>query len=68
MNKELKKRFEYQDVNEDQIETIEEIRRKFVELALLIDKLCPVSREKSLSLTNLEVASFHANSSIARYS
>lgn len=68
MNDELRNRFEYHNVNEDQIEKIEEIRRKFIELALLIDKLCPVSREKSLSLTNLEVASFHANSSIARYS
>ena len=68
MNEELKKRFEYHSVNEDQIETMEEIRRKFIELAMLIDELCPVSREKALSLTNLETASFYANASIARYS
>lgn len=67
MNEELRKRFEYHEVNEDQIKTMEEVRRKFIELAELIDNLCPVSREKSLALTNLEVASFHANSSIARY-
>jgi len=68
MNEELKKRFEYHNVNEDQIETMEEIRRKFIELALLIDELCPVSREKALCITNLEISSFYANASIARYS
>ena len=68
MNEELKKRFEYHSVNEDQIETMEEIRRKFIELALLIDELCPVSREKALSLTNLETSIFYANASVARYS
>lgn len=68
MNEELKKRFEYHNINEDQIETIEEIRRKFIELALLIDELCPVSREKALSLTNLEISIFYANASVARYS
>lgn len=68
MNEELKKRFEYHNINEDQIETIEEIRRKFIELALLIDELCPVSREKALSLTNLENSIFYANASVARYS
>lgn len=68
MNDELRKRFEYHNVNEDQIEKIEEIRRKFIEIAFLIDEVCPVSREKALSLTNLETASFYANASIARYS
>lgn len=68
MNEELKNRFEYHNVDEDQIETMEEIRRQFIQLAELIDKLCPVSREKSLSLTSLETASFYANASIARYS
>jgi len=68
MSEELKKRFEYHNVNEDQIETMEEIRRKFIELALLIDELCPVSREKSLSLTSLETSIFYANASVARYS
>lgn len=67
MNEELKKRFEYHELNENQLELTEELRRRFIELAEFIDKECPVSREKALSLTTLEVASFHANSSIARY-
>lgn len=68
MNAELNNRFKYHDVDDGQIEKMEEIRKKFTELAELIDSLCPVSREKSLSLTNLEIASFYSNASISRYS
>lgn len=68
MNNELKDRFEYHALDENKIEKMEEIRRKFIEIALLIDELCPVSREKALSLTNLETASFYAHASMARYS
>ena len=44
------------------------LKRAVIELANLIDEVCPVSREKSLSLTKLEEASFFANASIVRYS
>lgn len=67
MNEELKKRFEYHELDENQLELVEELRTRFIELAQFVDSNCPVSREKSLCLSALEVASFHANSSIARY-
>ena len=41
------------------------IRDKAKELALLINDLCPGSREKSLSLTNLQQSVQMANASIA---
>ena len=67
MNEELKQRFEYHELNEDQLELIEELRRRFIELAEFIDKNCPISREKSLALTNLEISAFYANASVSRY-
>lgn len=57
----------YYEAKEEQIEKMDEIREKFIELANLIDEVCPVSREKSLSLTKLEEVSFFANASIVRY-
>lgn len=68
MNEELKKRFEYHELNEDQIELIEELRTRFIELAQFVDSNCPVSREKSLALTQLETAMFYVNASVSRYS
>lgn len=41
------------------------IRDKAKELALLINEACPESREKSLSLTNLQQSVQMANASIA---
>ncbi len=42
------------------------VRKKTKELALFFVNNCPLSRELSLALTNLEVAMFWANSAIAR--
>lgn len=67
MNPELENRFKYRNANPEQLDKMELIREKFIELAKLIDEECPVSREKALALTNLETASFYANASIARY-
>ncbi len=68
MNEELKKRFEYHELTEEQLELVEELRTRFIELAQFVDSNCPVSREKSLCLTNLETAMFYINASVARYS
>lgn len=68
MNEELKKRFEYHELNEDQIELVEELRTRFIDLAQFIDTNCPVSREKALALTHLEISSFYTNASVSRYS
>ena len=59
-------RFRYHPPKEGQPEKYTAIRDKAKELAELINKLCPVSREQSLAMTNLEQSVFWANASIAR--
>jgi hypothetical protein len=68
VNEELKKRFEYHELDENQMELIEELRTRFIELAQFIDANCPVSREKALAMTHLEMSSFYTNASVSRYS
>jgi hypothetical protein len=51
---------------DDQINRYKKIRAKGEGFALLIDSLCPDSREKSLAMTNLESAVMWANAAIAR--
>lgn len=65
----LKNRFKEHLLSEDKKEECVEIRREAFHLSLLsllISKLCPDSREKSLAITKLEEAVFWANASIAR--
>lgn len=68
MNEELKKRFAHHELTDEQIEFIEELRTRFIELAQFIDANCPISREKALALTHLEISSFYTNASVSRYS
>jgi hypothetical protein len=63
---ELDNRFTYHAPKPGQPEKYTAIRTKAAELAVLINELCPESREKSLSITKLEEVSMWANASIAR--
>lgn len=65
--KDLQARFTYHPPKEPEIMKFVEIRKQAGVLALLIDSLCPDSREKSLSITKLEEAVFWANAGIARH-
>lgn len=58
--------FTYHAPKDGQPAKYQAIRDKAKELALLIDDLCPDSREKSVAITNLEQAVMWANASIAR--
>jgi hypothetical protein len=58
--------FTYHSPKEGQPEKYEMIRAKAKELAILLVKECPQSRELSVALTNLENSVFWANASIAR--
>jgi hypothetical protein len=58
--------FQYHAPKEGQPEMYNELREKAKELALLMNSLCPASREASLALTKLEEAVMWANASIAR--
>jgi len=62
----IRNRFTYHPPLEGQAEKYTDIRSTALTLALLIDTLCPDSREKSLAITQLEESVFWANASIAR--
>ena len=62
----LVKRFTYHTPKGDQPQRYESIRGHGIDLADLIDDLCPDSREKSLAITKLEEAVMWANAAIAR--
>lgn len=65
---EIQRRFTYHAPKEGQPEIYTELREKALEYALLIDAVCPESREKALALTKLEETVMWANAGIARRS
>lgn len=66
MNPQIENNFSYHAPKPGQPEIYQEIREQAKELAYLIDKLAPDSREKSLAMNNLEQSVFWANAAIAR--
>lgn len=56
----------YHAPKQGQPEKYEALRAKAKELAEMINKSCPESREKAVAFTQLETAMFWANASIAR--
>jgi hypothetical protein len=66
MSQQIETAFTYHAPTDGQPEKYVQIRNKAKELALLIEDLCPESREKSLAMTKLEEFVMWANASIAR--
>ena len=66
MDETIENNFMYHAPKEGQPEKYNALREKAKELAYLMADLCPISREKSLALTQLEQAVMWANASIAR--
>lgn len=66
MHYDLEKNFTYHPPKEGQPEKYQYIRTEAKDLALLLDQLCPASREKSLAMAKLEECVMWANASIAR--
>lgn len=62
----IENNFKYHPPKDGQQEKYVALREKGKELALLIQELCPESREASLAMTNLEQSIMWANASIAR--
>lgn len=58
--------YTYHESLPDQVPKYQAIRAKAKELAVLVDTLCPTSREQSLAFTKIEEAVMWANASIAR--
>lgn len=63
---EIDNNFMYHAPKPGQQEKYQALRDKAKELAEMINTLCPISREQSLAMTNLEQSIFWANASIAR--
>lgn len=66
MIKQIENNFKYHAPKIGQPAKYESIRNKAKELAYVIAKECPKSRESALAMTNLEQAVMWANSAIAR--
>lgn len=66
MDERIENNFRYHAPKEGQPEKYHALREKAKELAYLIEELCPVGREKSLAMTNIEQGVMWANASIAR--
>ena len=66
MNPKIENAFTHHEPKEGQSEKYQMIREKVKELAYLIDREVPDSREKSLAMTKLEECSMWANAGIAR--
>lgn len=66
MNPKIENAFTHHEPKEGQLEKYQMIREKVKELAYLIDREVPDSREKSLAMTKLEECSMWANAGIAR--
>lgn len=64
--KRIENNFSYHAPKPEQPERYEKIRAEAKELALLLLRTCPKSRELSLALTHLEECVMEANASIAR--
>lgn len=63
---EMEIRFTYHTPKEGQPAIYTKIRDKAKELAVLLNEVCPESREKALAFTELEDAVMWANAAIAR--
>lgn len=66
-SQDIDNRFTFHPVKNGQAEKYEAIRGAAKEYALLLNQLCPESREKSLAITHLEDVVYCANASIARH-
>ena len=65
-NNDLQNRFTYHPPKDDQIFRYQQIREMGLQMASLIDREVPSSREQSLALTKIEEAVMWANAGIAR--
>jgi hypothetical protein len=63
---EIEKRFTYHKPKDNQPLRYEQLRSAAKDFAVLLNNLCPESREKSLAFTSLEEAVMWANTAIAR--
>ena len=62
----LENNFSYHSPKPGQNEKYVALRQKAKELAYMIKRMTPASREQSIALTELETAVFWANAAIAR--
>lgn len=64
--KDIQSRFTYHPSNEEKDKKYQQLRLQFLNLAILMDELCPDSREKSLAMTDLENSLMWIDKGISR--
>lgn len=60
--------FHYTAPNEKHKADFEELTKLWIKISQTLDRICPVSREKSLAITKLDELRFYANAAIVRRS
>jgi hypothetical protein len=66
LNQQIENNFKYHKADKEKGEQHDYIRAVLRHAAVMIDDVCPDSREKSLAITKLEEAMMWANAAIAR--
>lgn len=66
MKEQIENNFMYHKPKDEQPSRYFTIREEAKKLALVVNAMCPDSREKSLAITKIEEAVMWANASIAR--
>ena len=67
VNSDIENRFKLHELDDVKIFKISRLRMKVLELAYLIDEVCPDGREKSIAINGLDEVLMFANASIARH-
>lgn len=62
----IENNFVYHAPKADQLVRYESLRKMGKAMAIMIEDMCPESRERSLAITNLEQSVMWANAAIAR--
>lgn len=63
---EIRKKFAVHELDDVKKIKLEVIRKKGLELACLINELCPDGKEKSIAMNGLDEVVMFANASVAR--
>lgn len=67
MKSEINNIFTYHPPKDDQTSRYEKIRSTAKDMSILIELLCPDSREKDFAIMKIEESVFWANAAIARH-
>ena len=65
-DEEIRDKYSYHPPSKEGARRHQIMSEAFITLAMIIDEVCPDSREKALAFTSLETAKFWASAAVAR--